>query len=132
MKKTIIAITAALILSPTIALADNGDHGDHGDHDNHKQAQFNYTGPVSTITVAELLKDTSMFTEQNAIVDGQIIRHIRKDKYLFSDGTTEIQIELDDDISLPTAINETTKVRLFGEYEGGSTPEIEVDQLQIL
>lgn len=126
MKKTIIAITAALILSPTIALADSSDH------DNHKQAQFNYTGPVSTISVAELLKDTGMFTEQNAIVDGQIIRHIRKDKYLFSDGTTEIQIELDDDISLPTAINETTKVRLFGEYEGGSTPEIEVDRVQIL
>ncbi|CED56952.1 putative exported protein [Aliivibrio wodanis] len=126
MKKTIIAITAALILSPTIALADNGDHN------NHKQAQFNYTGPVSTISVAELLKDTGMFTEQNAIVDGQIIRHIRKDKYLFSDGTTEIQIELDDDISLPTAINETTKVRIFGEYEGGKIPEIEVERLQTL
>ncbi|RYU67417.1 NirD/YgiW/YdeI family stress tolerance protein [Aliivibrio finisterrensis] len=126
MKKTIIAITAALILSPTIALADNDGHN------NHKQAQFNYTGPVSTITVAELLKDTSMFTEKNAIVDGKIIRHIRKDKYLFSDGTTEIQIELDDDISLPSAINETTKVRLFGEYEGGNTPEIEVDRMKIL
>lgn len=126
MKKTIIAITAALILSPTVALADNGDHN------NHEQAQFNYTGPVTTVSVAELLKDTGMFAEQNAIVDGQIVRHIRKDKYLFSDGTTEIQIELDDDISLPTAINETTKVRLFGEYEGGSTPEIEVDRLQIL
>ena len=126
MKKTIIAITAALTLSPTIALAGNDGHN------NHKQAQFNYTGPVSTITVAELLKDTSMFTEKNAVVDGKIIRHIRKDKYLFSDGTTEIQIELDDDISLPSAINETTKVRLFGEYEGGKTPEIEVDRMQIL
>ncbi|MDD9175315.1 NirD/YgiW/YdeI family stress tolerance protein [Aliivibrio finisterrensis] len=126
MKKTIIAITAALILSPTIALAGNDGHN------NHKQAQLNYTGPVSTITVAELLKDTSMFTEKNAIVDGKIIRHIRKDKYLFSDGTTEIQIELDDDISLPSAINETTKVRLFGEYEGGKVPEIEVDRMQIL
>ncbi|KAB2825063.1 YgiW/YdeI family stress tolerance OB fold protein [Aliivibrio finisterrensis] len=126
MKKTIIAITAALTLSPTIALAGNDDHS------NHKQAQFNYTGPVSTITVAELLKDTSMFTEKNAVVDGKIIRHIRKDKYLFSDGTTEIQIELDDDISLPSAINETTKVRLFGEYEGGKVPEIEVDRMQIL
>ncbi|MDD9156821.1 NirD/YgiW/YdeI family stress tolerance protein [Aliivibrio sp. S4TY2] len=126
MKKTIIAITAALILSPTIALAGNDGHN------NHKQAQFNYTGPVSTVTVAELLKDTSMFAEKNAIVDGKIIRHIRKDKYLFSDGTTEIQIELDDDISLPSAINETTKVRLFGEYKGGSTPEIEVERMQIL
>ena len=131
MKKTIIAITAALILSPTIALADNGDHNNQ-DRNNNKHAQFNYTGPVTTTTVAELLKDTSMFTEQDAIVDGHIVRHIRKDKYIFSDGTTEIQIELDDDISLPTAINETTKVRIFGEYEGGSTPEIDVDRLQTL
>lgn len=124
MKKTIIAITAALILSPTIALADNGDHNKH--------AQFNYTGPVTTTTVAELLKDTGMFTEQDATVDGHIIRHIHKDKYVFSDGTTEIQIELDDDIYLPTAINETTKIRIFGEYEGGNTPEIEVERLQTL
>ena len=33
---------------------------------------------------------------------------------------------------MPTAINETTKVRIFGEYEGGNTPEIEVDRLQTL
>ncbi len=125
MKKTIIAITAALILSPTIALADNGDH-------NQKHAKLNYTGPVTTTTIAELLKDTSMFAEQDTTIDGRIIRHIRKDKYLFSDGTNEIQIELDDDISLPTAINETTNVRIFGEYEGGNTPEIEVDRLQAL
>ncbi|EHN68996.1 YgiW/YdeI family stress tolerance OB fold protein [Aliivibrio fischeri] len=126
MKKTIIAITAALILSPTIALADGGHNKDHNSR------TFNYTGPVETTTVAELLTDTSMFAEQDAIIDGRIIRHIRKDKYVFTDGTKEIQIELDDDISQPAAINETTKVRIFGEYEGGSTPEIEVERIQLL
>lgn len=126
MKKTIIAIAAALILSPTIALADGGKEH-HQD-----QAGFTYTGPVTTTTLGELLKDTGMFAEQDAIVDGRIVRHIRKDKYLFSDGTNEIQIELDDDIVVPTQINDTTKVRLFGEYEGGNTPEIEVDRLQVL
>ena len=69
MKKTIIAITAALILTPTIALADNGDH-------NNKHAQLNYTGPVTTTTVAELLKDTGMFAEQDATIDGHIVRQI--------------------------------------------------------
>ncbi|WP_063660495.1 YgiW/YdeI family stress tolerance OB fold protein [Aliivibrio fischeri] len=126
MKKTIIAITAALILSPTIALADGGHNKDHDSR------TFHYTGPVEITSVAELLTDTSMFAEQDAIIDGRIIRHIRKDKYVFTDGTKEIQIELDDDISQPTAINETTKVRIFGEYEGGSTPEIEVERIQLL
>ncbi|OAN12978.1 hypothetical protein A3K86_15010 [Photobacterium jeanii] len=119
---TVIAIGAALVLAPTIALAD--EHKDN--------AIINYTGPVDTVTVAELLENTSMFTERKAVVEGVLLRQINADTYIFSDGTKEIQVELDDDIHMPQAINADTKLRLYGEYEGGNTPEIEVDRLQVI
>jgi uncharacterized protein YdeI (BOF family) len=73
-----------------------------------------------------------MFSEQEAIVDGKIVRQVRNDKFIFSDGQSEIQIELDDDIKLAQPLTAETQVRIFGEYEGGKTPEIEVDHIQIL
>ncbi|MFA0521550.1 YgiW/YdeI family stress tolerance OB fold protein, partial [Vibrio sp. 10N.222.55.E8] len=75
---------------------------------------------------------TRMLTEQDAIVDGKIVRQLNNDTFIFSDGQREIQIELDDDIHLLQPLTADTKVRIFGEYEGGNTPEIEVDHIQIL
>ncbi|MGR5149206.1 YgiW/YdeI family stress tolerance OB fold protein [Photobacterium alginatilyticum] len=122
MKKTIIAIATIAVMAPAMALA--------GDHD--KGQSISYSGPVDTVTVAELLEDTGMLTERNAVVEGKLIKQINADTFIFSDGTKEIQVEIDDDIRLPQTIDATTRVRLFGEYEGGNTPEIEVDRLQIL
>ncbi|MBC7002810.1 NirD/YgiW/YdeI family stress tolerance protein [Photobacterium sp. BZF1] len=123
MKKTVIAIATAAIILTTAALA--GEHGKN-------ESTLNYSGPVETVTVADLLQDTSMFTEKQAIVEGQLIKQINADTFIFSDGTKEIQVEIDDDINMPAAINATTRLRLYGEYEGGNTPEIEVDRLQLL
>ncbi|AYV24605.1 MULTISPECIES: YgiW/YdeI family stress tolerance OB fold protein [Vibrio] len=125
MKKTVLTLAAALILTPTLVLAKDGGH-----HDS-KSPSVVYTGPVETISVTELLTDTSMFTEKNVIVDGYLVRQVRDDKFIFSDGDAEIQVDMDD-ARLTTPINNETKVRIFGEYEGGNTPEIEVDHIQIM
>ncbi len=127
MKKTIIAIASTLILAPTLALAGNGDK-DHHD----KRGGIQYSGPVETTSVATLLEDTGMFTEvENVAIDGYIVKQINKDDFIFSDGTTEIQVDLDD-VKLKAPLNAEMKVRIFGEYEGGNTPEIEVDYIQVL
>jgi len=125
MKKSIIALTATMILAPTIALAGDDDHKD-------KDSYIKYTGPVESVSVASLLEDTSMFAEKNAVVDGKIVKQVNKDTFIFSDGQSEIQIELDDDIKLDQALTADTSIRIFGEYEGGKTPEIEVDHIQLL
>ncbi|MGF1818037.1 YgiW/YdeI family stress tolerance OB fold protein, partial [Vibrio splendidus] len=104
---------------------------DHNSNSKHESA-IAYTGPIETVSVATLLADTSMFAEQEAIVDGKIVRQLKNDTFVFSDGQSEIQIELDDDIRLAQPLTADTKVRIFGEYEGGKTPEIEVDHIQVL
>lgn len=125
MKRTTLALAASMMIAPVFAFA--GDH-----HKNQNNTAINYSGPIELTSVESLLQDTSMFTEKHVVVEGRLIRQIRHDKFIFSDGKGEIQVELDDDIHLAAPINAKTKVRLFGEYEGGRTPEIEVDQVQIL
>ncbi|MCG9750234.1 NirD/YgiW/YdeI family stress tolerance protein [Vibrio brasiliensis] len=124
MKKMILATAATLILAPTFTMAKDGHHD--------KNNRISYTGPVEVTTVDSLLADTGMFTEKNVVVEGVLLRQVKGDTFIFSDGKGEIQVELDDDIVMAQPVDETTKLRLFGEYEGGNTPEIEVDHIQIL
>ncbi|KJY72556.1 hypothetical protein TW78_11540 [Vibrio coralliilyticus] len=122
MKKVILATAAALVLSPTLVLAKEGQSA--------SGIQFN--GPVDLTTVDSLIAESNMFTEKNVVIDGNIVRQIKGDTFVFSDGKSEIQIEIDDDIHLNQAIDATTNLRIFGEFEGGNTPEIEVDRIQLL
>jgi uncharacterized protein (TIGR00156 family) len=124
MNKMILVTAAAFILAPTFASANDGHH--------QQSNRISYTGPVEITSVDTLLKDTSMFTERNVVVEGKLLRQVKGDTFIFSDGKGEIQVELDDDIIMNQPLNDTTKIRLFGEYEGGNTPEIEVDHIQIL
>ncbi|TVU60808.1 YgiW/YdeI family stress tolerance OB fold protein [Vibrio echinoideorum] len=126
MKTTVLAIATTIILAPTFAMA-----GDHHSNSKHESA-IAYTGPIETVSVASLLENTSMFSEQDTVVDGKIVRQLKSDTFIFSDGQSEIQIELDDDIRLAAPLTADTKIRIFGEYEGGKTPEIEVDHIQVL
>ncbi|MFC1235783.1 YgiW/YdeI family stress tolerance OB fold protein [Vibrio sp. F74] len=122
MKKTIVTVAASLILMPAIVMAGN----------DHQNKMINFNGPVDLTSVKSLLSDSSMFTEKDVIVEGYLIRQTRKDTYIFSDGEAEIEVELDDDINLAAPITAETKLRIYGEFEGGSTPEIEAEQIQIL
>jgi len=130
MKTTVLAIASTIILAPTFAMAS--DHHSNNSNNSKHESAIAYTGPIETVSVATLLADTSMFAEQEAIVDGKIVRQLKNDTFVFSDGQSEIQIELDDDIRLAQPLTADTKVRIFGEYEGGKTPEIEVDHIQVL
>ena len=86
-KHTFLAIATVALIVPTFAQADE-----------HNRAAISYSGPADTVIVAELLEDTGMLTERDAIVDGRLIRQINADTFIFTDGTKEIQVELDNDI----------------------------------
>ncbi|EIA1297990.1 NirD/YgiW/YdeI family stress tolerance protein [Vibrio vulnificus] len=122
MKKTLIIAIAALTTTPAIALANNSSTAQG----------ISFDGPVNVSVVSELLKDSNMFTEKDVVVEGTLVRQLNKDTYIFTDGSAEIQVELDDDIRFTQTINSNTRLRLFGEFEGGNTPEIEVDSLTLL
>ncbi|EPW5500772.1 YgiW/YdeI family stress tolerance OB fold protein [Vibrio vulnificus] len=122
MNKTLIIAIAALTTTPAIALANNSS----------TVQGISFDDPVNVSVVSELLKDSNMFTEKDVVVEGTLVRQLNKDTYIFTDGSAEIQVELDDDIRFTQTINSNTRLRLFGEFEGGNTPEIEVDSLTLL
>ena len=122
MKSNTIAIALSISLLSTAAMADDG---------NHKESHLSYTGPVELISISQLDKNTRLFKDEDVIMEGYIIRQIRRDEFIFSDGDEEIEIELEDDIQLQS-INDTQKVRIYGEYEDGRTPRVEVDHIQLL
>ncbi|HAT8542534.1 NirD/YgiW/YdeI family stress tolerance protein [Vibrio vulnificus] len=122
MNKTLIIAIAALTTTPAIALANNSS----------TVQGISFDGPVNVSVVSELLKDSNMFTEKDVVVEGTLVRQLNKDTYIFTDGSAEIQVELDDDIRFTQTINSNTRLRLFGEFEGGNTPDIEVDSLTLL
>ncbi|MGR5236045.1 YgiW/YdeI family stress tolerance OB fold protein [Vibrio alfacsensis] len=123
MKNTVIATIAALTIAPTIAFAKEHHHG---------QLNVQFNGPVNVEKVGALIADSNMFTEKDVVVEGNLLRQTRADQFIFSDGSAEILVELDDDIHQMTPIDQTTKVRLFGEFEGGSKPEIDVEHLVVM
>ena len=120
MRKTTIA--SAVILLPTIAMAN-------GQGDLNRNGGVRFNGPVEVTSVAEL-KGIKL-GETDAIVEGNILRQIQHDKFLFSDGTGEMVIEIDDDIRLGQSIDEKTRLRLSGEFEKWDN-EMEVERLEIL
>ncbi|HDY8225918.1 hypothetical protein JS87_05920 [Vibrio vulnificus] len=122
MNKTLIIAIAALTTTPAIALANNSSTAQG----------ISFDGPVNVSVVSELLKGSNMFTEKDVVVEGTLVRQLNKDTYIFTDGSAEIQVELDNDIRFTQTINSNTRLRLFGEFEGGNTPEIEVDSLTLL
>lgn len=124
-KAAIFLATSTLILSPVMAFAGNQHHSD-------SNIQFNGPSEVKVTSVDSLLNDTGLFGDRDVVVEGHILRQVRKDTFIFSDGKTEIQVELDDDIHLSTPLDPQTKVRLYGEFENDRTPEIEVDHIQLI
>jgi len=122
LKKTIIGLAAAIIMLPTLAVAK--DHNKHS---------INYTGPAMNVsTVADNLENVGRFSELDVVLEGKLVHQISADKFMFADDTGQVIIELDDDIKLPVAIDNNTRLRIFGEFEGGSTPEVEVEYIKLL
>ncbi|NVD07879.1 NirD/YgiW/YdeI family stress tolerance protein [Vibrio sp. JPW-9-11-11] len=122
MNKVIFVTAMSIVLAPSLVIA--------------KQTSINqgvdYKGPIEISEVASLLKETNFLTDKDVVVEGVLSRQVNHDTFIFSDGSGEIQVELDDDITLMQPLDSETHVRLFGEYEGGSTPEIEVERIHVL
>jgi len=93
-----------------------------------------YVGPsdaASSPTVASILEKP--VDDQNVRLTGHLLRKIGDEKYIFSDGTGEIVVEIDDDDFPPQSIDAKTQVELVGEVDTGMRrpPEIEVDTVRV-
>lgn len=97
-------------------------------------AHAQYTGPADkhAATVSTILQQPK--DDQDVVVQGRLLRKTGHEKYLFSDGTGEIIVEIDDDDMPTDPVDEKTMVELRGEVDTGRNrpPEIDVDSVTII
>ncbi|MDQ7990264.1 MAG: NirD/YgiW/YdeI family stress tolerance protein [Candidatus Dactylopiibacterium sp.] len=90
------------------------------------------TGGPQYRTVAEILKNPVDKTQ--ITLTGHLLRKLGDEKYIFSDGTSEIRVEIDDRLFPAQPIDDKTRVRIRGEVDKDllRAPDIEVEHLEIL
>ncbi len=85
-----------------------------------------------TVTVSNVLR--TPIDDQRVTLRGNIIRRIGGDKYVFSDGTGEIRVDIDDSEWPAEPVNEKTTVEIIGkiDVEFMSPTEIDVKILRVI
>lgn len=96
-------------------------------------AQAQFAGAPLSVTSVKALIDQGK-DDQWAALEGNIVKQIRHDKYLFNDGTAELIVEIDDKVFRGQRVDPNTKVRLEGEFERDfmEKDEFEVKTLTIV
>jgi len=98
-------------------------------------SQAQYVGPTTQLranSVAEILKKP--VDDQKVVLKGHILKKVGKERYIFTDGSAEIRVEIDQEHFPLQRIDDKTLVEISGEVETEfmKSPEIEVDLVSIL
>lgn len=138
LNKILLSSVAALTFAASghvMAQDDNHNHDNDGEHHSDMtivETKLQYTGPIEMATISQIIKEDSLFNDQNYTLEGKIIRQVNANEYIFSDGQEELLIEME---GLKDVVfsNEDT-VRITGEMESEllSESKFEVKKLTIL
>ena len=92
------------------------------------QPQGGYTGPtIDTASVADAKK---LSDDTPVVLVGKISKSLGGEKYLFSDGTDTVTIEIDDDDWRGLSVSEKDTVEIRGEVDKDFlSVEIDVDSI---
>jgi uncharacterized protein (TIGR00156 family) len=93
-------------------------------------AEAQYVGPAPAApwppaSVAELLANP--VDDQQVILQGRILRQVGNEKYVFSDGTGEVRVDIRRENFAAVQIDETTVIRIVGEVEKDFLKAAEID-----
>ncbi len=96
--------------------------------------QAQYVGPSThkaALSVAEILKNP--VDDQIVVLRGNLLKKVGNEKYLFSDGTGEIRVEIEAEDFPIQKIDDKTLIVIRGEVENEflKSPEIDVEMISI-
>lgn len=75
--------------------------------------------------IAEILK--APVDDQMVTLTGKITKKIGDEKYMFTDGSGEIQLDIDDDDIATVKVDNNTKITIVGEVEIEDAQLVEID-----
>ena len=87
-----------------------------------------YTGPGSQMEMTPLqsILDNPV-DDQQVRLRGNLIQQLSQEKYVFSDGSKQIIVDIDEDDMPAVPVDATTVVEIVGEVDKDFMREIEID-----
>lgn len=120
------ALAVFFVLSATPASAGESRQGGFSAPGTGQTGGFTGPGP-ETVSVADALR---LGDDARVTLKGRIIRKIDRERYIFSDGTGEITVEIDDDTWRGQQVGPDDMVILHGEIDREwSNVELDVDHV---
>lgn len=93
-----------------------------------QKEQGGFMGPSISKTTVEKVKTSK--DDMPVVLEGNIIQHLGKDKYLFRDQTGDITIEIDNDDWKGVTVTPKDSVTIYGEVDKDwNSIEIDVDSV---
>ncbi len=135
-KKSILAtvlLSAITMGASGVAMAD--DHDGDERHEGGKsrvESSVQYTGPVETATIQEVIAADSWFSDKDFTLEGNVVKQLTGSTFVFSDGTDEMTIKVKSKAA--ANFSDTDTVRISGEYESEmfGDNEFKVKKLTVL
>ncbi|WP_373818382.1 YgiW/YdeI family stress tolerance OB fold protein [Glaesserella sp.] len=129
MKKAIILTTLLAVSTVTMAKGGNDDHRGGGYHDGKAQTQqgFFFDESLAVKNVADALKAAD---DTPALLEGQIVKQIDKDEFIFKDTSGEIQIDVSKRAWNGLNITPQDTIQIRGKVDKEwNTVEVDVKQI---
>lgn len=97
-------------------------------------AAAEYEGPGARAVVGSVAEAASARDDTPVELEGYLVKQLTSDKFLFSDGKTQIRVEIDQEIFPKVVVNDKTRLKIYGEVEKDfmESPEIDVSRVEIL
>lgn len=96
-------------------------------------AQYFGPGAQGSVQNVKAVLDNPV-DDQYVVLRGSLTSQVSSEKYMFSDGSGEIRVEIDNDIFPRHRIGPETVVEIYGEVEKDymMSPEIDVDRVLVI
>ena len=92
-----------------------------------------FEGPGATTTVVTVEITRKMPDDAKVTLEGNLVKQISEEHYLFKDATGEIEVEIDDEDFRGATVTPKNKIRIIGEVDKNwNNVKIEVDYLEVL
>ncbi len=92
-----------------------------------------FDGPGAAPVVKDSASAATAAKDSPDTLEGNLVRKVKDELYLFKDGSGEVLVEIDDDLMTGRNITPENKVRLHGDVDReDGRPSIEVETLEVL
>ena len=132
-KRSLATIFVLATVAASGAFAKGGFQDPQAQHAQyHHKDEFKHGGFVNgNQTVSKAADATSWVDDQYVILQGNIVKQVGKDDYIFKDASGELQVEIDRKAWRGQDISPSDEVKLYGEVDKSwNKTEVDIDRVE--